>query len=144
MLHIAKAQEDGRMKKTERQDKILLWLADNPMRFTDLDEKMGVSTATLTSDLKKLMKEGKIEKKYDESKDGIVYRLKDEQRYKMLYLDSYARIIGIQIIQDHEEGKELNTKWIKEQLDSYRNKTGELSEKIKIKAIEQYRGEIFW
>jgi len=84
-----------------------------------LYKEIGVSMVTLSSDLKKLLEEGKIEKRYSKDKDGVVYCLTDVEKYKKFYMNQIALIIGLKVIHDWEVTNKVNKEEIRGILKNY-------------------------
>ena len=113
-----------RETKIEREGKILDALFSSPKRFNELHELTGINTASLTLDLRRLMKEDKIYKEYD-----VVYCLKDEERYRRHIASLYAQIIGVDVLYYHEFDKSIDIcDLVKKILVNYDNKKDIISE----------------
>ena len=125
-----------RETKIEREGKILDALFSSPRRFNELHELTSINTASLTTDLRRLMKEDKIEKKYDEFKDGVVYCLKNEERYRRHIASLYAQIIGVDVLYYHEFDKSIDIcDLVKKILENYDDKKDIISKNKRKKIL---------
>ena len=91
-----KDQKKKRMQQIEEQNRkaILEVLKKQDLTFGELMEKHLVSRATLTSHLKKLLRDHSVEKIYDNEKKRVVYHIKDKSIVK-LQIESMIQCLGV-------------------------------------------------
>ena len=94
MQHIEELKK--RMQQIEEQNRkaILKALKKGNLTFGEILEKRIVSRATLTSHLKKLLRDNSVEKVYDSERNRVVYHIEDKGKGKV-NVESWITSLGI-------------------------------------------------
>ena len=86
-----------RERPSERERKILEALMKGDKGFNELNEITGINKATLSSDLKRLIEENRVSRRYSTQPFRAYISLTEREKYKRYHVMGLAKFIGLKI-----------------------------------------------